>query len=56
MLNLCNLKKFVECVYRFEIQIADLTRLEYRKKYTKKINDLKYIIDNEKIDLIQKII
>lgn len=54
LLNLCNLKKFVECVDRFEIQIADLTRLEYRKKYTKKINDLKYIIDNERIDLIQK--
>lgn len=54
LLNLCNLKKFVECVDRFEIQIDDIVRLEYRKKYSKKINELKCIIDNERIDLIQK--
>lgn len=54
LLNLCNLKKFIECVDKFEIQIDDIVRLEYRKKYSKKIKDLKCIIDNERIDLIYK--
>ncbi|WP_178667901.1 hypothetical protein [uncultured Eubacterium sp.] len=54
LLALCNLKKFITTVDRFEKTIDDEKRIEYRRSYSKKIEDLKGILDEERICLIQK--
>ena len=54
LLALCNLKNFIKAVDKFEINIQDNVRIEYRRKYVKLIDDLKDILDEERILLIQK--
>ncbi len=54
LLALCNLREFVRTVDQFEITIDDQLRLAYRQKYIKAIEELKSILDDERIELIQK--
>lgn len=54
LLALCNLKNFIKVVDKFETNIEDNVRIEYRRKYMKLIDDLKDILDEERILLIQK--
>lgn len=54
LLALCNLKNFIKAVDKFETNIEDNVRIEYRRKYMKLIDDLKDILDEERILLIQK--
>lgn len=54
LLALCNLKDFVRAVDKYETNIGDEKRIEYRSKYSKRIDDLKDILDEERICLIQK--
>ena len=54
LLALCNLKNFIKAVDKFETNIQDNVRIEYRRKYVKLIDDLKDILDEERILLIQK--
>lgn len=50
---LYNLKRFIETVDMKETLIEDSLRKAYRQKYSKKIEELKLIIDNERLDSIQ---
>ena len=50
---LYNLKRFIETVDMKETLIDDSLRKAYRQKYSKKIEELKLIIDNERLDSIQ---
>ncbi len=54
LLALCNLKNFIKAVDKFETNIEDNVRIEYRRKYMKLIDDLKDTLDEERILLIQK--
>ena len=54
LLALCNLKSFIRTVDKFETTIDDVKRIEYRSNYSKKIDELKDILDEERICLIQK--
>lgn len=54
LLALCNLKSFIRTVDKFETTIDDEKRIKYRSNYSKKIDELKDILDEERICLIQK--
>lgn len=55
LLALCNLRTFVRTVDRFETSIDDSRRMEYRTLYLSKIEHLKNTLDDERIQLIQRI-
>jgi len=54
LLSLCNLRSFVKAVDKFEINIDDAYRLNYRNKYIPQIEELMDILDEERIALIQR--
>lgn len=54
LLSLCNLKNFIKAVDKNEVRIDDEKRLEYRSKYISKIEELTDILDDERIELIQR--
>lgn len=55
LLSLCDLRIFIRTVDREEIKaIDDETRMEYRQKYLGLIDDLQDLLDEERIELIQK--
>lgn len=54
LLALCNLRDFVRTVDKKEIGIDDEKRLAYRQKYIPKIEELKDLLDEERIELVQK--
>lgn len=54
LLALCNLRSFVRTVDKYERSISDEDRLLYRQKYLTRINELKEILDEERIELVQK--
>lgn len=54
LLSLCNLRNFVRTVDKFETSLDDCIRLSYRSKYIKLIDDLKEILDDERIELVCK--
>lgn len=54
LLSLCNLKNFVKAVDKNEVRIDDEERLAYRSKYIPKIEELTDILDEERIELIQR--
>ena len=54
LLALCNLKNFVRTVDKYETEIADETRLAYRHKYIQMIEKMKKLLDDERIELIQR--
>lgn len=54
LLALCNLRSFVRAVDKYEQSISDGDRLIYRQKYMSEINALKEILDEERIELVQK--
>lgn len=49
------LEQFIKVVDRYEIDICDEKRIEYLQKYNKAINELKGIIDEERIAQKQRI-
>lgn len=53
LLSLCNLKKLVRTIDKYEVDIDKNTRLSYRQKYIKEIDELKDLLDEERIELIQ---
>ena len=53
LLALCNLEAFIKTVDQYEVSIDDDVRLAYRQKYITEIDDLKSLIDEERISLIQ---
>lgn len=54
LLDLINLRSFVNAVDMDETNIDDAARLSYRQKYVREIEDLKCLIDEERIELVQK--
>ena len=54
LLALCNLREFVRTVDKVEKGIDDEQRLAYRQMYIPKIEELKGLLDDERIELIQK--
>lgn len=54
LLALCNLKKFIRTIDKFEMSIDDEVRINYRSTYAKLIEELKDTLDEERISLIQK--
>lgn len=54
LLALCNLKDFIRVIDKVELSIPDEQRIEYRKIYSKKIDELKDILDDERIVIIQR--
>ena len=54
LLALCNLRDFVRTVDKKETGIDDAKRLAYRQKYIPKIEALKELLDEERIELVQK--
>lgn len=54
LLDLCNLRYFVEEVDKSETSIADPERLSFRRKYIPMIDQLKESLDEERIALIYK--
>ena len=54
LLDLVNLRNFIRTVDKYETTISDEKRLNFRKDYAKKIDDLKDLLDEERITLIQK--
>lgn len=53
LLTLVDLKKFVKIVDNYEITIDEQSRLSYRQRYVKLIDDLKDLLDEERIELVQ---
>ncbi len=53
LLSLCNLREFVRTFDQYETTVDDKLRLEYRQKYTKEIESLKELLDDERISLIK---
>ena len=53
LLALCNLRNFVRTVDKYETCIEDEKRLSYRKKYAAEIEELKTLLDDERIRLVQ---
>lgn len=53
LLALCNLRNFVRTVDKYETCIEDEKRLSYRKKYVAEIEELKTLLDGERIRLVQ---
>ena len=54
LLSLCDLINFIRTVDRYEVSIPDEERVEYRRKYTAKIDELKNTLDEERIYLVQR--
>lgn len=54
LLSLCDLRNFIRTVDRYEVSIPDEERVEYRRKYTAKIDELKNTLDEERIYLVQR--
>lgn len=54
LLSLCDLRNFIRTVDRYEVSIPDEERIEYRRKYTDKIDELKNTLDEERIYLVQR--
>ena len=54
LLALCNLTRFVGIVDREETTIDDKQRLAYHRKYDEKITELKRILDEERISIVQR--
>ena len=54
LLSLCNLKNFVIAVDKYEKTIDDGIRLSYRQKYIKLTEELKTILDEERIELVYR--
>ena len=54
LLSLCNLRSFVKAVDKYEINIDDADRLNYRNKYIPQIEELMHVLDEERIALIQR--
>lgn len=54
LLALCNLRNFVRIVDKAETSIDDDTRIQYRRDYIAKIEDLKTLLDDERIELIKR--
>lgn len=52
LLALTNLRQFIRTVDKYEVSIDDSIRLAFRQKYITKIDDLKAVLDNERIELI----
>lgn len=53
LLALMDLKIFIKTIDKFETSIDNQLRLEYRQNYVKKIDELKSILDDERIELVQ---
>lgn len=53
LLTLCYLKKFVTVVFDYEQTIKEEKRMAYRQKYVNEIENLKDLLDEERIELIQ---
>lgn len=53
LLDLCRLAKFVRDVDKYETEIPDNARLDFRTKYINEINTLSDTLDDERIQLIQ---
>lgn len=54
LLALCNLRDFIRIVDKTETSIDDDARMQYRRDYIAKIEDLKTILDDERIELIKR--
>ena len=54
LIALCNLRDFVRTVDKKEKRIEDEKRLAYRQKYIPLIDSLQELLDEERIELIQK--
>ena len=54
LLALCNLKNFIRTVDKFETNIDDEVRINFRVTYAKQIDELKDTLDEERILLIQR--
>ena len=54
LLDLCNIRDFVRAVDNNETGIDNESRLEFRQKYIPKIDKLKELLDEERIELVQK--
>lgn len=55
LLTLCGLRSFIRAIDKFERSISDENRLAYRQKYISEIDALKETLDEERIELIQKV-
>ncbi len=55
LLSLVNLRQLVKTIDRKEINIPDSERLAFFQKYMEKITTLKDILDEERIELVQKV-
>lgn len=53
LLSLCNMKNFIQIVDRHETNILDSQRLNYRQKYVPMIEQLKSILDDERMELLR---
>lgn len=53
--SLSNLQRFIDTVDKWETEIPDEKRLEYYKKYSAKIDEMKKLIDEERIGQVQNI-
>lgn len=54
LLALCDLRKFIRVVDKTETSIDDNARMQYRKEYMAKIEELKTLLDDERIELIKR--
>ncbi len=54
LFDLNNLQDFIKTVDTVEIRIDESDRLAYRQKYIKEIDKLMELLDNERIELIQR--
>lgn len=54
LLALCNLRNFVRIVDKAETSIDDDARIQYRRDYITKIEDLKTLLDDERIELVKR--
>lgn len=54
LLALCNLRDFIRIVDKTETSIDDDARMQYRRDYIAKIENVKNILDNERIELVKR--
>lgn len=53
LLDLVNLRKLVVDIDKFEVNIADEVRLDFRRKYIPLVDNLKMTLDDERMDSLQ---